>query len=190
MVPTSCVIFWKLCGESGSPPSPAPRGCLHPLVPGNFLYLWSQEGRWSPPLTFLQSPLPLTRARTRSHLQAHQVVQVHQPLSRLYISSYDHNQLFSNINSQQPYSPWPRNITYSEFPRIRMWTSWGVNLLLIHTHMMYLPAHLASDPMQLLPWKLSLCYFVLKGAHVRSYCSPPEGFHLQWYFSMLLSFSH
>lgn len=44
------------------------------------------------------------KARTRSHLQAHQVVQVHQPLSRFSISSHDHNTLFSNINSQQPYS--------------------------------------------------------------------------------------
>lgn len=190
MVPTSCIIFWKLWGESGSPPSPAPRGCLHPLVPGKSLYLWSQQGRWNPPLTSLQSPLPLTRARTRSHLQAHQVVQVHQPLSRFSISSHDHNTLFSNINSQQPYSPWPRNITCSEFPRIRMWTSWGINLLLIHTYIMYLSAHLSSDPIQLLPWKLFLCYFVLKGAYLGSYCSSPEAFILQWYFSMLLPFRH
>lgn len=67
----------------------------------------ASQGRWSPPLTFLQSLLPLTRARRRYHLQAHQIVQVHQPLSRLSTSSHDHNRLFSNINSQQPQSPWP-----------------------------------------------------------------------------------
>ena len=62
----------------------------------------ASQGRRSPPLTFLRSPLPLTRAR-RSHLQAHQMtVQVHQPLSRLSTSSHDHNRLFSNVNSQQP----------------------------------------------------------------------------------------